>query len=79
MVRAVEEIKDTMQEMLSYADDDDIKRFNDIYMPATRGALKNIVDLSHDLARLKDLQVDSQRARKSQEQEDPDNQNKNED
>lgn len=59
MVRGVEEIKDNLEVILGYADDDNIKRFNDVYMPATRGALKNIVDLCHDFAQLKNLQSDN--------------------
>jgi hypothetical protein len=64
MVRAVEEIKDVFEDIIGYAEDEDIKRFNDIYMPATRGALKNVVDICHDFAQLKNLQSDSIQSKK---------------
>lgn len=73
MVKGTEEMKDYLEIILGYADDDEIKRFNDIYMPATRGALKNIIDLAHDLAQLKNLQSDSIQARKNFEENDESN------
>jgi hypothetical protein len=61
MLRGVGEMKEFLTEMILRAEDADKKRFDDIYFPETRGALKNLVDLAHDLGKFKDLQSDSKR------------------
>jgi hypothetical protein len=40
-----------------YADDSSKKRFEDVYLQLTRGAFKNLIDLAHDFAKFKELQM----------------------
>ncbi len=50
------EIENHLNELLEYADDEIIERFEKIYLANTQGSAKNIVDLSYDLSVLKNLQ-----------------------
>ncbi len=56
MERACNELISYLKEVTEFGDDDLIQRFNDVYFQLTRGAIKNIIDLSHDLAKFKELQ-----------------------
>lgn len=50
-------LKKLLNELLDANPDIDRKRFNDIYFADSVGAFKNLVDLAHDLAKLKELQI----------------------
>ena len=50
------EITGYLKEITQFADADLQKRFDDIYYPETRGSVKNLIDLAHDLAKFKELQ-----------------------
>jgi hypothetical protein len=41
---------------MNNADDETLKRFDEVYFGMTQGVLRNLVDLSHDLSKIKDLQ-----------------------
>ena len=41
---------------MSSANDEVLRRFDDIYFGMSQGVMRNLVDLSHDLAKIKDLQ-----------------------
>lgn len=47
-----------LKEISDNADEEIQNRFNDVYLQLTRGAIKNLIDLGHDLAKFKDLQAD---------------------
>lgn len=55
--RCSTELSGYLSEIAGAADDDLKKRFDDIYLQLTRGAVKNLIDLGHDLAKFKDLQT----------------------
>jgi hypothetical protein len=57
------ELSDTAQQFKNYlmeltGDSDAVshKRFNDIYYPNEQGAFRNLIDLAHDLSKLKEVQ-----------------------
>ena len=50
------ELRELMAALTDKADDETLKRFDEIYFGMTQGVVRNLVDLSHDLARIKDLQ-----------------------
>lgn len=54
--RCSSEIRSYLTVILEHADTETKERFSDIYMQMTSGCLKNIIDLSHDLAKFKELQ-----------------------
>jgi hypothetical protein len=56
MRKSIEEVREMLIKLLDLSEDDDKKRFNEIYFPMTSGAVKNLIDLSHDLSALKELQ-----------------------
>jgi hypothetical protein len=60
--RGCSEMTNYLKDIISLADKDLNDRFNDIYFLSTRGTIKNLIDLAHDLSQLKDLQ---QRARQN--------------
>jgi hypothetical protein len=49
-------LREQLAEMMHHADDETLKRFDDIYFGMSQGVIRNLVDLGHDLARIKDLQ-----------------------
>ncbi len=57
----LEDVRSIIKELAEYSDKDDRRRFDEIYLVMTKGAVLNIIDLCHDLARLKDLQGDVRR------------------
>jgi hypothetical protein len=56
MRKTIEELHEMLINLLESAEDDVKKRFNEIYFPLTAGAIKNLIDLAHDLYALKELQ-----------------------
>lgn len=54
--KALETQRVTIQAINSKLDEKDSKRFQEIYLDMTRGAVLNIIDLSHDFAIVKDMQ-----------------------
>lgn len=49
-------LRELLGKMMAHADDETLKRFDDIYFGMTQGVIRNLVDLGHDLSRIKDLQ-----------------------
>lgn len=49
-------LREQLAQLMRHADDDTLRRFDDVYFGMTQGVIRNLVDLSHDLARLKALQ-----------------------
>jgi len=49
-------LRELMATLTPNADDELLSRFDDTYFGMTQGVIRNLVDLSHDLARIKDLQ-----------------------
>ncbi len=52
----VNELREQLAALVAEADDEVLKRFDDTYFGMTQGVVRNLVDLGHDLARIKDLQ-----------------------
>lgn len=50
------EIREKIALLVNHLDDESLKRFDDVYFGMTQGVIRNLVDLAHDLAKLKDLQ-----------------------
>ena len=50
------ELRTHMATLVEPAGDDVLKRFDETYFGMTQGVIRNLVDLGHDLARIKDLQ-----------------------
>lgn len=49
-------LRTQLAELVERADDGTLQRFDEIYFGMTQGVIRNLVDLGHDLARIKDLQ-----------------------
>ena len=49
-------LREQLATLMHNADDETLKRFDEIYFGMTQGVIRNIVDLSHDLAKIKSLQ-----------------------
>lgn len=54
--RQVNDLRENLAVLVNTADDETLKRFDEIYFGMTQGVLRNLVDLSHDLSKIKDLQ-----------------------
>lgn len=65
LIRSITELRQMLSEIVSYGEEDDIKRFNEIYLPDTRGTMLNIIDLSHDLMQFKNMQSKSKEISKN--------------
>lgn len=52
----VNDLREQLASLVADADDDVLRRFDDTYFGMTQGVVRNLVDLSHDLARIKELQ-----------------------
>ena len=50
-------LDDKIRELIVSFENPDVKRFNGIYLAKTSGAFKNLIDLAHDLAKLKEVQT----------------------
>jgi hypothetical protein len=49
-------LREQLAQIMRHADDETLKRFDDIYFGMSQGVIRNLVDLGHDLSRIKDLQ-----------------------
>lgn len=49
-------LREHLANIMQHADDETLKRFDDIYFGMTTGVIRNLVDLSHDLSKLKAMQ-----------------------
>lgn len=49
-------LREHLASLVEPADDGVLRRFDDIYFGMTQGVIRNLVDLGHDLARVKALQ-----------------------
>lgn len=49
-------LREQLAQIMQHADDETLKRFDDIYFGMSQGVIRNLVDLGHDLSRIKDLQ-----------------------
>ena len=49
-------LREQLAQLMRHADDETLRRFDEMYFGMTQGVIRNLVDLSHDLARLKALQ-----------------------
>ena len=56
-VDSTENLKVYLSELISDVNGFDSKRFDDVYFPNEQGAFRNLIDLAHDLSRLKDVQI----------------------
>jgi hypothetical protein len=61
LLRGMSEIKILLENIIVDADDDLKDRFETVYFRISAGSVKNIIDLSHDLSKIKDLQSKSRR------------------
>lgn len=52
-------LREHLATLVNNADDETLRRFDDVYFGMTQGVIRNIVDLSHDLAKIKALQNDA--------------------
>ncbi len=52
-------LREHLATLVNNADDDTLRRFDEVYFGMTQGVIRNIVDLSHDLAKIKALQRDA--------------------
>lgn len=50
-------LREQLAQLTHRMDDATLKRFDDIYFAMGQGVIRNLVDLGHDLARIKDLQA----------------------
>lgn len=54
--RQMNALREQLATLMQNADDETLKRFDEIYFGMTQGVIRNIVDLGHDLAKIKALQ-----------------------
>lgn len=54
--RQMNSLREQLATLVNRADDETLKRFDEIYFGMTQGVIRNIVDLGHDLAKIKGLQ-----------------------
>ena len=54
--RQINDLREHLAVLMHSADDETLKRFDEVYFGMTQGVLRNLVDLSHDLSKIKDLQ-----------------------
>jgi len=50
------DLREQMALLVNHLDDEHLKRFDDVYFGMTQGVVRNVVDIAHDLAKVKDLQ-----------------------
>lgn len=56
LMRSINDVKNMLEKIIEYADKELQIRFENIYFQISTGSFKNIIDLSHDLSKIKDLQ-----------------------
>ena len=49
-------LRELLAKMMEHSDDETLKRFDDIYFGMSQGVIRNLVDLGHDVSKIKDLQ-----------------------
>ena len=49
-------LREELATMVDHADDETVKRFDEIYFGMSQGVIRNLTDLAHDLAHIRDLQ-----------------------
>lgn len=54
--KSLNELRIQLNRISDYALEETISRFEKIYLPDSEGALRNLLDLAHDLSILKDIQ-----------------------
>jgi hypothetical protein len=54
--RQLNALREHIATLMPEASDDTLRRFDDVYFGMSQGVMRNLVDLSHDLAKIKDLQ-----------------------
>ena len=52
-------LREHMASMMEPVPDETLKRFDEVYFGFTQGVMRNLVDLGHDLAKIKGLQRDA--------------------
>lgn len=55
---SLEQFKGLLTEMSNFGDDESKERIATTYLQMTRGCVLNIIDLSHDLAKFKNMQIE---------------------
>lgn len=50
------EMRENIASLVNHLDDEALKRYDEVYFGMSQGVIRNLVDLAHDLAKLKDLQ-----------------------
>ncbi len=65
-ISSIEELRHLLRTAVDDADEQIKKRFDETYFVDTNGAVANLIDLSHDLSILKDLQTDRNQSIKQQ-------------
>ena len=54
--RQLNSLREHIAQLMPDASDETLRRFDDVYFGMSQGVMRNLVDLSHDLAKIKDLQ-----------------------
>ena len=54
--RQLNALRENIALLMPDATDETLRRFDDVYFGMSQGVMRNLVDLSHDLAKIKDLQ-----------------------
>lgn len=57
--RQLNSLRENMAAMMEPVPDETLKRFDEVYFGMTQGVMRNLVDLGHDLSKIKGLQRDS--------------------
>lgn len=50
------DMREQIATLVNHLDDEGLKRYDEVYFGMTQGVVRNLVDLAHDLAKVKDLQ-----------------------
>jgi hypothetical protein len=61
LMRNLNEVKTLLEKIIDDFDKDIQTRFDTIYFQISAGSVKNLIDLSHDLSKIKDLQTKSRK------------------
>ncbi len=61
--KSVAELRQLLERLLPWAPEEVYRRFQEVYLLMTQGAVRNLVDLAHDLFWLKQLQNDARHGR----------------
>jgi hypothetical protein len=70
LAKQIDEIKEMLGNIAAMSNSEEIAgRFAETYMPQSRGAALNLFDLAHDLAELKNLQIQSRSMQRKKDQQ----------